>query len=71
MMIVVVHSLFMLVILHLIIVGEMVLLYHGIITSYYIRRGGCSDYGAGSGVFCVHAYSAANTTGWYTGAALS
>ena len=41
------------------------------ISSYYARHGGCSDYGDGCGVFCIHAYSAANTTGWFVGAALS
>ena len=41
------------------------------ISSYYARHGGCSDYGYGCGVFCIHAYSATNTTGWFVGAALS
>lgn len=40
------------------------------ISSYYARHGGCSDYGNGCGVFCIHAYSAANTTGWFVGADL-
>ena len=64
MMIVVAHSLFMLVILHLIIVGEMVLLYNDIITSYYTLRGGRSVSGADCGVFYVHANAIAGTTNW-------
>ena len=70
MMIVVVHSLFMLVILHLIIVGEMVLLYHGIITSYYTLRGGRSSAGTDCGTFYVIAGYGAGFTDWHIGAAL-